>query len=65
LLVIKGGNHNNTWKLGGETYVNKLRMFIAKNRDYKETKATKSKLAIADPDICDDDYGVGAKSKKA
>lgn len=32
LWIIKGGNHNNTWEMGQESYVARLRMFIAKHR---------------------------------
>jgi fermentation-respiration switch protein FrsA (DUF1100 family) len=41
LYVVKGGNHNNTWVVGGEMYINKLRQFIAAHRQDSEVKVEK------------------------
>jgi fermentation-respiration switch protein FrsA (DUF1100 family) len=38
LWVVQGGNHNDTWLVGGADYVNKLKQFFAKNRSQSETK---------------------------
>ena len=45
LYVVKAGNHNNTWVVGGDVYVNKLRTFIASHRQDSSVTHQEKKIA--------------------